>query len=221
MFDLPKPSPISHRDAPTAFASLAVLSERELEKYFPLSSHTDVENPIIKQLSRGVFVSKFYKPVAMKKNPVPGVFPDEFKIVRKFPEDPLLSLPSVPTSDIPPFEPGVRLTLDRWEVIRKDLEKVGFLLPEEIRLVGHILKSNEMGIAWNDEEKGQFREDYFEPVRFPTVPHVPWVEKNMRIPPGLYDKLVAELQRKIDMGVLEPSNSSYRSRWFVVPKKDG
>ncbi|KZS91499.1 hypothetical protein SISNIDRAFT_392500, partial [Sistotremastrum niveocremeum HHB9708] len=63
-----------------------------------------------------VFVNTRYKPVAQKVNPVPGTLPDEFKIVRKFPEDPLLSLPSVPTI-IPPFVYGTRLTEERWKKI--------------------------------------------------------------------------------------------------------
>jgi hypothetical protein len=29
------------------------------------------------------------------------------------------------------------------------------------------------------------------------------------------------LKKKIEAGVYEPSNSSYRSRWFCVTKKDG
>lgn len=161
-----------------------------------------------------------YKPVAQKVNPVPGTLPDEFKIVRKFPEDPLMSLPSVPTI-IPPFVYGSRLTEERWKKIENQLIEEKFLWPEEIKLVRHILGQNEAGIAWNDDEKGQFRTDYFEPVRFPTVAHVPWVEKNIRIPPSMYDQVIKELQRKIDMGIIEPSNSSYRSRWFCVPKKDG
>ncbi len=39
--------------------------------------------------------------------------------------------------------------------------------------------------------------------------HVPWVIKNISIP-----------QTKLDAGTYEPSNSSYRSRWFCVIKKD-
>ena len=161
-----------------------------------------------------------YKPVARKVNPVPGIIPDEFKNVRRFPHDPLEGLPSVPTHP-PPFTAGFRLTDDRWNLIREDLVSKSKLLPAEIELVAHILKVNELGLAWEDSEKGQFRTDYFEPVKFPTIPHRPWTEKHLRIPLGLRDRLIAEIKRKIKMGVLEPSNSSYRARWFVVPKKDG
>ena len=61
----------------------------------------------------------------------------------------------------------------------------------------------------------------FPPVKMPVVDHTPWVEKNFPIPPGLYKEMTALIKRKIDAGVYEPSNSSYRSRWFCVLKKDG
>jgi hypothetical protein len=172
------------------------------------------------EVKQGVFGNTKYKPVDRKVTPIPGTLPEEFKVVRRFPEDPLLTLPAVPK--LPPeFSPGTRLNEERWEKIKSQLEEIGFLWPEEIKLVGYILRQNEMGIAWDDTEKGQFRTDYFPPIKFPIVAHVPWVHKNIRIPPGLKDRLIEELQRKINMGILEPTNSSYRSRWFVVPKKDG
>ena len=55
----------------------------------------------------------------------------------------------------------------------------------------------------------------------PVVPHTPWVQRNIPIPPGIYDDVCKLIKKKLDAGVFEPSNSSYRSRWFVVPKKDG
>jgi len=53
------------------------------------------------------------------------------------------------------------------------------------------------------------------------VAHIPWVEKPFRIPPAIYEEVCKMIKRKIDAGVYEPSNSSYRSRWFCVIKKDG
>ena len=124
--------------------------------------------------------------MARKVNPISGIIPDEFKNVRRFPHDPLEGLPSVPTHP-PPFSAGSRLTDDRWNLIREDLVTKSKLLPAEIELVAHILKVNELGLAWEDSEKGQFRTDYFEPVKFPTIPHKPWTEKHLRIPLGLRD----------------------------------
>src|SRR5882757_4368967 len=55
----------------------------------------------------------------------------------------------------------------------------------------------------------------------PVVEHKPWVLRNMPIPPGIYEEVCKIIQTKIDAGVYERSNSSYRSRWFSVLKKGG
>ena len=83
------------------------------------------------------------------------------------------------------------------------------------------MRLHQDAFAWNDTERGHFREDFFPPIDIPVVPHTPWVQRNIPIPPGLYDEVCKVIQRKIDAGVFEPSNSSYRSRWFCVVKKDG
>lgn len=48
-----------------------------------------------------------------------------------------------------------------------------------------------------------------------------WSLRNIPIPPGIFDRVVEIIKSKIAAGVYEPSNSSYRSRWFCVLKKDG
>ncbi|KAI0038539.1 DNA/RNA polymerase, partial [Auriscalpium vulgare] len=70
-------------------------------------------------------------------------------------------------------------------------------------------------------ERGTLRDDYFSPYVIPTVPHPPWQEKNIPIPPGIRDQVIEVLQKKIDAGVYEPCQSSYRSKWFCVVKKNG
>ena len=83
-----------------------------------------------------------------------------------------------------------------------------------------MMQQNE-AFAWNDSQKGKFKEEYFPPVVMPVVPHQPWVLKNRPIPPGKYNDLCKEIKRKLEAGVYERSNSSYRSQWFAVLKKDG
>jgi hypothetical protein len=97
----------------------------------------------------------------------------------------------------------------------------GFLWPEEEKRVHHLVKEQEECLSWIEEEKGEFRQDFFPPVRIPTVPHMPWVYKNIPITPGLHDELVKIIRDKIVSGVYEPSNTTYRSRWFCVIKWDG
>jgi hypothetical protein len=97
----------------------------------------------------------------------------------------------------------------------------GFLWPEEEKLGHHIIKTQEDAFAWSESKKGQFNTDYFPPIHIPTVPHEPWIHKNIPIPPGILSEVIGIIKEKISAGTYEPSNSSYRSRWFCVLKKDG
>jgi hypothetical protein len=168
--------------------------------------------------STNAATKKKYKPVALKVRPVLGELPDKFRIIRDIKGDPLAGLP-VLDPDPPPFTPEGRYTQERKELF--DSLHPGFLLPTERRILHHFMTLHQDAFAWEDAERGHFREDFFPPVEIPVVPHTPWVLRNIPIPPGLYDEVCAVIKRKIDAGVFEPSNSSYRSRWFCVVKKDG
>ena len=159
-----------------------------------------------------------YKPVDRKVKPVPGIFPEDARVIRKFPEDPLKSLPSLPVKP-PKFIPTEKITKDRLKEI--ETNKDGFLSPEEEKLLIHMLVLNEKAIAFEEGERGTFHEDYFSPYKIPVVEHIPWAFKNIPIPPGIRDKVIKLLKEKIDAGVYEPSHASYRARWFCVLKKNG
>jgi hypothetical protein len=161
---------------------------------------------------------KKYKPVALKVRPVIGELPDKYRIIRNIVGDPLAALPILDPHPTP-FRPCGRYTQERKEIIDKN--NAGFLLEEERALLHHFMMLHQDAFAWNDSERGHFREDFFPPIDIPVVAHVPWVQRNIPIPPGLYDEVCKLVQRKIDAGVFEPSNSSYRTRWFTVVKKDG
>ena len=161
---------------------------------------------------------KKYKPVARKIKPVIGELPDKFRIIRNIIGDPLLGLPVLPTNP-PQFSPRGRYTQERKDLF--DTLNPGFLLPAERDLMHYFMMVHEDGFAWESSERGHFREDFFPPVDIPVIPHKPWVQRNIPIPPGLYDEVCCLVKEKIDAGVFEPSNSSYRSCWFVVVKKDG
>ena len=159
-----------------------------------------------------------YKRVDQKVRPVPGVFPENIKVRRIIPEDPLLSLPQLPI--VPPdFTPTTKLTTERMNDL--NIHSNPFLWPEEIKLFQHIFKLNERSLAFHQSERGTFREDYFSPYIYPVVDHIPWVHRNIPIPPGIRDKVIALLREKIEAGVYEPSQASYRSKWFCVLKKNG
>lgn len=161
---------------------------------------------------------KKYKPVALKVRPVIGELPEKFRIVRNIIGDPLEHLPTL-DPDPPPFKPTGRYTQERKDLF--DKLNPGFLWPAERDLLHHFMMLHHDAFAWDDSERGHFREDFFPPIDIPVIPHTPWVLRNIPIPPGLYDEVCGIIRKKMDAGVFEPSNSSYRSRWFCVVKKDG
>ena len=159
-----------------------------------------------------------YKRVDKKVKPVAGTMPEEARVIRQFPEDPLTSLPPL-SPIVPDFVPTAKLTAERIHKI--NINPDGYLWPEEEKLFLHILKLNERSIAFQDSDRGTLRSDYFSPYIMPVVPHEAWKESNIPIPPGIKDKVIKILKERMAAGAYEPSQSSYRSRWFCVLKKSG
>jgi len=82
-----------------------------------------------------------------------------------------------------------------------------------------IVEQNQ-AFAWEDPERGRFKEEYFPAIEIPMVAHVPWVERPFRVPLAIYKEICGMIKKKIDAGVYKLSNSSYHSRWFCMIKKD-
>ena len=166
-----------------------------------------------------IYAGKKYKPVALNIRPVETELLSQFHITREIKGNPLKDMPQLSTQ-LPPYVPTGHYTPERKEVI--DQAHPGdFLLPEERTLLHHFMCIQNLGFAWNDSERGHFCEDFFPLIKIPMIPHKPWTQKNIPIPPGIYEEVCKLIKKKIDAGVYEPSNSSYRSRWFCVVKKDG
>ncbi|EIN13454.1 hypothetical protein PUNSTDRAFT_37919, partial [Punctularia strigosozonata HHB-11173 SS5] len=108
----------------------------------------------------------------------------------------------LPTSP-PPFSPGVRYTEERMRA--QKIDPGGFLLPSEVDLAHWILRENEGALAWDELEKGSFSDRWFDPVKIPTVKHLPWVLKNIPLPPGIRDRVIEIIKSKIASGTYEPS----------------
>ncbi len=159
-----------------------------------------------------------YKRVAKKVRPVPATLPKDYCIIQRIPVNPLLSLCLLPTCP-PDFTPGTQLTWERLDNL--NLNRYGFLLPKELKLLQYILQINELRLAWTKAKKGQFCDDYVLPVKIPVIKHVPWIQKNIPIPTGILDQVIQIFQDKFAAGVYEHSDASYWSRWFCVKKKNG
>lgn len=159
-----------------------------------------------------------YKRVDKKIHPVSTSFPTDCQVTRQIPEDPMLTLPTLPFHP-PKFMPTTKITEERLKILQ--INSTGFLSSEEEKLFQHIMVLNEVGLAFEDSERGTLKDSYFSPYIIPTIPHIPWEYKNIPIPPGIMPKVLEVLKLKIDAGVYEQSQSSYRARWFVVKKKNG
>jgi RNase H-like domain found in reverse transcriptase/Integrase zinc binding domain len=159
-----------------------------------------------------------YKTVDHRVRPVSGTFPQEARVRRTFPHDPLEGLPIL-SRNPPEFTPTSKITAERLELININGE--GFLWPEEEKLFAQVMVLNEGALAFEETDRGTLREDYFSPYIMPTIPHSAWEEKNIPIPPGIRDKVIELLKHKMDAGVYEHCQSAYHSKWFCVLKKTG
>lgn len=179
-----------------------------------------VESTIVEDFKENMELKVYtaYKRVAQKVHPVSGTFPQEARVYRQFPHNPLDTLPPLPTQP-PEFKPTERMTSERMDSLK--VNGLGFLSDEEEKLFKHILVINETTFPFEEKDRGILRNDYFSDYIMPTVPHTPWEYKNIPIPPGIRDKVIEMLKSKVEAGVYEPSQSSYRCRWFCVAKKNG
>jgi len=139
-----------------------------------------------------------YKPVDRKVRPISGITPEQAKVSRHFPSDPLEHLPSLP-SHPPDFSPTTRFTPERMEGLA--IEKNQDLTSEEQKLLKFVLVTNEQSIAFDEDERGTFRQDYFSDYIIPCMDHEPWEEKNIPIPPGFRKEILKLLQEKLENGV--------------------
>ena len=57
------------------------------------------------------------------------------------------------------------------------------------------------------------------PVAIHTVPHVPWQQQNLRLPRAMQEEATEHVREKLANGTLEFSQGQYRSRYFLVEKK--
>jgi hypothetical protein len=92
------------------------------------------------------------------------------------------------------LESTSRYTQERKEIIDK-MHSDGFLSEAELDLVHHFMMVNEEKFAWQDSERGTFKEEFFPPVRMALQPgHKVWVERNIPIPPGQLEAKMVGLQ---------------------------
>jgi len=149
---------------------------------------------------------------------MPTTMPAEYRVVHQLPEDPLAGMPELPTH-LPEFIPGLRFMHDHANKL--DLDPTNWLWPEELKLIRWLVHVHECAFAWCTSECGRLNETYFPPYKIPTVPHTPWSQWNIPIPPATLGEVIRIIKEKISLGVYKPSTAAYCSCWFCVVKKDG
>jgi len=97
----------------------------------------------------------------------------------------------------------------------------GLLSQNEKQLFIDILFKYEGAIAFEDSEMGLLRSEIEPPVVIHTIPHSPWQQQNLRLPKAMQETATAIVKEKLKNGLLEFSQGPYRSRYFLVIKKDG
>ena len=150
-----------------------------------------------------------YKKVANKVRPIAAMLPEDFRNIRRIPVDPLLLLMPLLTH-LPDFTPSEHLTQEHLNTL--GLNADSFLQLEEEKLLLHVLKVNEMGLAWTEEEKGRFSDEYFSPVKIPVIEHIPWAHKNLPISTSILHNVIKIFKDKTATGVYKHSDVSYLSR---------
>ncbi|KAF9516742.1 hypothetical protein BS47DRAFT_1279670, partial [Hydnum rufescens UP504] len=167
-----------------------------------------------------IFGNRKYKPVGIKVHPVASYNPDSRPLV--FKPLKLGDLPPLPTKPVrrDELEYTDRITKDRMSLMLGKIP-AGFLSTEEVDLLAYLILLYQEAFAFEEHERGTFNTDYFPPYEMPTVPHEPWMKKNIRIPLGRMDDVLKLLQEQFDSGKYERSASSYRSAIFAVEKKSG
>ena len=133
--------------------------------------------------------------------------------------DPLKDLPELPTHPRP-FVPTGRFTQERKEIFDKNHDE-GFLWEEELALLHNIMMDQESGFAWCAEEGGSLKHEYFPPVKMPVIPHEPYVEKNIPIPPGISKKFVVFSKTRLMQGYMSPRCRLIKQSGFVLLRRMG
>ena len=96
-----------------------------------------------------------------------------------------------------------------------------FLLLEEEQMFCGMLERHGKAFAFFPQDIGCADPRTIEPIVIFTVPHMPWNLKPIPVPRAHLPKLIELLKEKVNMGILEPSNTPYFNRWFTVLKKNG
>ena len=106
-----------------------------------------------------------YKPITKKVRPVLAPLEEEYRVLRRLPDDPLAGFITLLTNPLD-FVPGQRFTQECANAL--DLNLAQWLWPEEVKLVQWMVLNHETAFAWTATEHGRLDNRYFPPVKICT-----------------------------------------------------
>ena len=90
-----------------------------------------------------------------------------------------------------------------------------FLNEQERKMFQDMLSKYGKAFASSPDEIGCVQPSIVALMVIFTMPHAPWDLKPILVPRALFPKLVNLLNKKIQMGILEPSMAPYSNWWFI------
>lgn len=130
------------------------------------------------------------------------------------------SVRSLAIFSLPVIRPPSHHTAERKIFI--DAQHLGdFIWPEERAFMHHLMMQRNsalLGTNWSADTSARTS---FRPSRSLRCSTRRGSRRTSLFPPGLLPKICKIIRIKECAGVYEESNSSYRSKWFAVVKKDG
>lgn len=113
---------------------------------------------------------------------------------------------------------GSRLIPERFVIMNIGIR---FLSEPEKQLFIDILFKYKSAIAFSDSEIDLLRPEIKPRVVIHTVPHVLWQQYNIRLPYTMKEAVIKIIKENLVNDLLEFSQGSYRSRYFLVKKENG
>jgi hypothetical protein len=153
-------------------------------------------------ITKFILSSRKYKPVGTKVHPVTLYNPDSQPLVfnpLKLNELPLLPTSPMKLEDLSYTE---RIMEERMNSMLGKIP-AGFLSKTETELLAHLILTYQDAFVFEEHERGTFNMDYFPPYEMLTVPHEPWMKKNIWIPLGRMDDILKLLQEQFNSGKYE------------------
>ncbi|KAE8223383.1 hypothetical protein CF319_g3572 [Tilletia indica] len=168
-------------------------------------------------------VNTKYKTVDKKVRPVATeVNENHAQPLRSPPFDPPLEHTPVhwptPIWDLPRIETR-RITAERLALM--DFGPDDFLTPQEREALIKVTLYFADVFTFDRSEKGQLKPEYADPYIIKTIPHQPWIGKNIPLPKSKMTEIHEIYKEQLRNGDLEPSDSPYCTPHFFVQKKDG